>query len=166
MSPYAVKNYYFVNPGLVDDLASRLQEFEALIARTHKNDLRVIINIVPNYVARNYQSFSKPEGLHDFGEQNDIMLEYTKDNNFYHVVSQDVKVPSPLNGEVHSLSDPQFDESPVKWTVNGSSKAQPHFHDQCETVKVNYGVKPYGSNYIVRLPEEYWQLGTQQHVTF
>ena len=34
-SPYAVKDYYNVNPDLAVDPANRLAEFEALIARTH-----------------------------------------------------------------------------------------------------------------------------------
>jgi len=67
-SPYAVKDYYSVNPDLADDPAKRLQEFEALIARTHNNGMQVIIDIVPNHVARNYQSLAKPKSMSDFGE--------------------------------------------------------------------------------------------------
>ena len=37
-SPYAVKDYYTVNPDLADDPANRLAEFEALIQRTHDNN--------------------------------------------------------------------------------------------------------------------------------
>jgi glycosidase len=171
-SPYAVKDYYSVNPDLADDPVKRLQEFEALIARTHKNGMQVIIDIVPNHVARNYQSLAKPEGLSDFGEQDDTTVEYAKDNNFYYVVGQDFKVPLPLEGyqtlggEAHPLSDAQFDESPAKWTGNGSRQAQPDFHDWYETVKVNYGVKPDGSFDFVRLPEEYMQRGIEQHAVF
>ncbi|MFQ3190054.1 MAG: glycosidase [Paraglaciecola sp.] len=171
-SPYAVKDYYSVNPDLADNPAKRLHEFEALIARTHKNGMQVIIDIVPNHVARNYQSLAKPEGLGDFGEQDDTTVEYAKDNNFYYVVGQDFKVPlplegyQPLGGEAHPLSDAYFDESPAKWTGNGSRKAQPDFHDWYETVKVNYGIKPDGSFDFVRLPEEYLQRGIQQHAAF
>jgi glycosidase len=171
-SPYAVKDYYSVNPDLADDPAKRLQEFTALIARTHKNGMQVIIDIVPNHVARNYQSLAKPEGISDFGEQDDTTLEYAKNNNFYYVVEQDFKVPifldeyQPLGGEVHPLSDAQFAESPAKWTGNGSRQAQPHFNDWFETVKVNYGVKPDGSYDFVRLPEEYLHHSIQQHAAF
>jgi hypothetical protein len=97
-SPYAVKDYYSVNPDLANDPAQRLQEFEALISRTHKNGVQVIIDIVPNHVARNYQSLAKPEGSSDFGEQDDTTVEYAKDNNFYYVVGQDFQVPMPLDG--------------------------------------------------------------------
>jgi glycosidase len=171
-SPYAVKDYYSVNPDLADDPAKRLQEFEALISRTHNNGMGVIIDIVPNHVARNYQSLAKPDGISDFGEQDDTTLEYAKNNNFYYVTNQDFEVPlpldgyTPLGGDIHSFSDAQFYESPAKWTGNGSRKAQPHFNDWYETVKVNFGVKPDGSYDFVRLPEQYFQLGIEQHVAF
>ena len=171
-SPYAVKDYYSVNPDLADDPAQRLQEFEALIARTHKNAMQVVIDIVPNHVARNYQSLAKPQGISDFGEQDDTSVEYAKDNNFYYVEGQDFQVPipldgyQPLGGDAHPLSDGEFDESPAKWTGNGSRKAQPHFHDWYETVKVNYGVRPDGSYDFPRLSEHYMQLEIEQHAKF
>ena len=142
-SPYAVKDYYSVNPDLADDPTKRIQEFEALIQRTHDNGMQVIIDIVPNHVARNYQSLAKPEGIEDFGESDDSSVEYQRDNNFYYVVGEDFKVPKamngyqPLGGEVHPLVDGKFVESPAKWTGNGSRLAQPHFNDWYETVKVN-----------------------------
>ena len=171
-SPYAVKDYYSVNPDLAEDPAKRLQEFEALIARTHKHAMQVIIDIVPNHVARNYQSLAKPEGMRDFGEQDDTSVEYARDNNFYYVVAKDFQVPlflngyQPLGGDIHPLSDGNFAESPAKWTGNGSRKAQPHFQDWYETVKVNYGVRPDGSYDFVRLPEQYMQLDVEQHAKF
>jgi glycosidase len=171
-SPYAVKDYYSVNPDLADDPAQRLQEFEALISRTHKNNMQVIIDIVPNHVARNYHSLAKPEGISDFGEQDDTTLEYAKDNNFYYVVGQDFQVPipldgyQPLGGGPHPLSDGFFSESPAKWTGNGARKAQPHFHDWYETVKINFGVKPDASYDFTRLPERYMKLDIEQHAKF
>src|SRR4051812_40670211 len=70
-SPYAVKDYYNVNPDLAVNPAKRLEEFDALIARTHKNGLKVIIDIVPNHIARNYHSLSNPKGVRDFGADDD-----------------------------------------------------------------------------------------------
>jgi glycosidase len=171
-SPYAVKDYYSVNPDLADDPAKRVEEFEALIERTHKNGMQVIIDIVPNHVARNYQSLAKPAGVADFGENDKTDLEYTRDNNFYYVVGEDFKVPQPLDGyqplggEKHPLSDGKFIEVPAKWTGNGSRLAQPHFNDWYETVKVNYGVKPDGTYDFERLPEEYRQMDFSQHHNF
>ncbi|WP_370659915.1 alpha-amylase family glycosyl hydrolase [Paraglaciecola algarum] len=171
-SPYAVKDYYSVNPDLADDPAKRLAEFEALIERTHNNGMQVIIDIVPNHVARNYQSLAKPEGVSDFGEHDDTSVEYAKNNNFYYVVGEDFAVPDalnvyqPLGGEPHPLADNKFIERPAKWTGNGSRKAKPHFNDWYETVKVNYGVKPDGSYDFAQLPEEYMQLDVQAHAAF
>jgi len=171
-SPYAVKDYYNVNPDLAEDPAKRLQEFKALIKRTHQHDMKVIIDIVPNHVARNYQSISKPEGAMDFGANDDTSVEYKRDNNFYYVVGEAFRVPeslnnyAPLGGEKHPLADGKFAEYPAKWTGNGARKAQPHFHDWYETVKVNYGVKPDGTYDFERLPEEYRTKSYQEHLAF
>ena len=53
-SPYAVKDYYSVNPDLADNPAQRQEEFAALLERSHAHGLKVIIDIVPNHVARCY----------------------------------------------------------------------------------------------------------------
>ena len=170
-SPYAVKDYYNVNPDLANDVNNRLQEFEALIERTHNNGMRVIIDIVPNHVARDYRSLSKPDGVEDFGASDNTSVEYARDNNFYYIVGEDFKVPTsdnyqPLNGEAHPLADGMFAESPAKWTGNGSREAQPNINDWYETVKVNYGVKPDGSYDFERLPDEFRSLDYHAHHAF
>lgn len=171
-SPYAIKDYYNVNPDLAVDPANRLQEFKELIERTHQNDMKAIIDIVPNHVARNYHSNSKPEGVRDFGQDDDTSVEYRKNNNFYYVVGQAFKVPQandgylPLNGEAHPLADGKFTENPAKWTGNGSRKVQPDINDWYETVKINYGVKPDGSYDFDRLPAEFASKDHQDHYEF
>lgn len=171
-SPYAIKDYYNVNPDLAINPKNRLAEFESLIKRTHQHDMKVIIDIVPNHIARNYQSLTNPKGVTDFGANDDTSLAYAKNNNFYYVVGEDFKVPKSLNsyhtlgGDKHILADGEFEESPAKWTGNGSRKAQPHFNDWYETVKVNYGVKPDGSYDFPSLPEGYDKLGYQAHFDF
>jgi glycosidase len=171
-SPYAVKDYYNVNPDLAVDPEKRLEEFEKLIERTHQQGMKVMIDIVPNHVARNYQSISKPEGVADFGVNDDTSVEYKRDNNFYYIVGQSFKVPEskngykPLNGEPHPMSDNQFDETPAKWTGNGARKVQPDINDWYETVKVNYGVKPDGSYDFARLPKDYANKDYQAHFAF
>lgn len=171
-SPYAVKDYYSVNPDLAVDPAKRLQEFQALINRTHAQGLKVIIDIVPNHVARHYKSLDKPAGIEDFGANDDTSVEYKRDNNFYYVTGQPFQVPvaqngyQPLGGEAHPLSDGKFDENPAKWTGNGSRLAQPDFNDWYETVKVNYGVKPDGSYDFDSLPVDYADKSVQEHAAF
>ena len=176
-SPYAVKDYYNVNPDLAVEPAKRLQEFEALIARTHAQGMKVIIDIVPNHVARAYQSLSKPAGVSDFGAQDNKTVEYARDNNFYYVVGENFKVPDfktgraqnpyrPLGGETHPVADGKFEEKPAKWTGNGSRLAQPKFDDWYETVKINYGVRPDGSKDFPVLPAAYAQQSVQAHYQF
>ncbi len=171
-SPYAVKDYYNVNPDLADDPANRLNEFEALIQRTHDQGLKVIIDIVPNHVARNYESLSKPSGVEDFGAQDDTSIVYARNNNFYYVPGQAFEVPDftndtlPLGGESHPLSDSKFNENPAKWTGNGAREAKPDVNDWYETVKVNYGVKPDGSYDFPTLPEYFADKSLNQHYAF
>ena len=171
-SPYAVKDYYNVNPDLATDPARRMEEFEALVERTHKHGMKVIIDIVPNHVARNYKSISKPAGTGDFGENDDTSVEYKRDNNFYYIPGQAFQVPvfengyKPLGGEINPLSDGKFEESPAKWTGNGSSLAQPGFYDWFETVKVNYGVRPDGTYDFDSLPGGFEKEGIEAHFSF
>ncbi|MGY6743785.1 MAG: alpha-amylase family glycosyl hydrolase [Cecembia sp.] len=171
-SPYAVKDYYQVNPDLAVDPAKRMEEFETLINRTHQHGMKVIIDIVPNHVARKYEGLNNPSGVRDFGADDDTSLEYHRENNFYYIPGQAFKVPAaldgykPLGGENHPLADGKFDENPAKWTGNGSRDPQPHFYDWYETVKVNYGVKPDGSKDFPELPEGFDKKDYKAHFEF
>jgi glycosidase len=170
-SPYAVKDYYNVNPDLAVNPAKRLEEFEALIARTHNNGLKVIIDIVPNHIARNYHSLSNPKGVTDFGAEDDTSVEYARNNNFYYIPGKAFEVPTsdnykPLNGEKNPLNDGKFTENPAKWTGNGSRAAKPDINDWYETVKVNYGVKPDGSKDFPELPAGYDTKDYKEHYAF
>jgi glycosidase len=171
-SPYAVKDYYNVNPDLAVNVSNRLQEFEALIERSHKNNLKVIIDIVPNHVARNYQGLSNPEGTKDFGAEDDKNVVYDVDNNFYYDPKNAFEVPDflngylPLGGEQNPLSDRQFDENPAKWTGNGSRSPKPNFYDWYETIKVNYGISQEGKKDFDALPDGFENEDYKNHFTF
>lgn len=171
-SPYAVKDYYQVNPDLAVDPAKRMEEFEALIKRTHAAGLKVITDIVPNHVARKYEGLNNPEGVTDFGVQDDTAVAYAKNNNFYYIPGQAFKVPvwqndyQPLGGEADPQTDHKFNEDPAKWTGNGARDAQPEMDDWYETVKVNYGVQPYGGNDFNTLPESYRKKNFREHFEF
>lgn len=168
-SPYAVKDYYNVNPDLAVNPANRLQEFEALIARTHKAGLKVIIDIVPNHIARKYEGKSNPLGVRDFGADDDTTVEYKRDNNFYYIPNTRFEIPDtdkPLNGEKNSLIDGKFEEIPAKWTGNGSRLARPDKNDWYETVKVNYGIRPDGSKDFLELPAGFDAKSYQDHFDF
>lgn len=168
-SPYAVKDYYNVNPDLAVNPANRLQEFEALIARTHKAGLKLIIDIVPNHIARKYEGKNNPEGVRDFGADDDVNVEYKRDNNFYYIPKNHFEIPDgdiPLNGEQNPMIDGVFDENPAKWTGNGSRKVKPDQNDWYETVKVNYGIRPDGSKDFPELPADFDQKSYQEHFVF
>ncbi|MEK8181066.1 alpha-amylase family protein [Flavobacterium buctense] len=170
-SPYAVKDYYNVNPDLAVNPAKRLEEFEALISRTHKNKLKVIIDIVPNHIARNYTGLTNPKGVKDFGADDDTSVEYARDNNFYYIPNTPFEVPTspdykPLNGEANPLNDGKFSEFPAKWTGNGSRLAKPDINDWYETVKVNYGIRPDGSKDFPELPAGFETKDYKTHYEF
>ncbi|MEI6865162.1 alpha-amylase family protein [Flavicella sp.] len=171
-SPYAVKDYYNVDPDLAVNPENRMQEFEALIARTHKMGLKVIIDIVPNHIARKYKGLTNPAGVVDFGVNDDTTMEYDKNNNFYYVVGEEFKVPEflnnykPLGGELNKDIDGEFYEVPAKWTGNGSRLAQPNFYDWYETVKINYGIKPDGSYDFESLPDDFDKKDFNEHYAF
>lgn len=171
-SPYAVKDYYNVNPDLAIDPAKRLEEFKALIERTHNVGMKVIIDIVPNHVARKYEGRTNPQGVEDFGASDDTSKAYDVNNNFYYIPGEAFKVPKwengylPLGGEENTLADSKFEEIPAKWTGNGSRLAQPHFNDWYETVKVNYGIRPDGSKDFDELPEDFWTKDYKAHYQF
>lgn len=171
-SPYAVKDYYNVNPDLAVNVTNRLEEFEALIERSHKNGLKVIIDIVPNHVARNYQSLTNPEGVTDFGAEDNKTVVYDVNNNFYYSPNNAFEVPDflndylPLGGEKNVLSDKKFNENPAKWTGNGSRSPKPSFYDWYETVKVNYGVSPEGKKDFNELPIGFENEDYKKHFAF
>jgi glycosidase len=171
-SPYAVKDYYNVNPDLAVNVENRLEEFQALIKRSHKNGLKVLIDIVPNHVARNYQSLTNPRGTKDFGADDDTSVAYHVNNNFYYVPNTPFEVPDflngykPLGGENHPLSDGKFNENPAKWTGNGARSPKPSFYDWYETVKVNYGVSPDGKKDFDELPEGLENEDYKKHFDF
>ncbi len=171
-SPYAVKDYYNVNPDLAENPAERLAEFKALIDRTHEADLKLLIDIVPNHVARNYLGKSTPEGSEPFGKSDDTSVEYAKNNNFYYIPGKAFQVPEwvdnyrPLGGEKQPLLDGKFIENPAKWTGNGSRLAQPKQDDWYETVKINYGVRPDGTNDFDALPEDFRSKDYEEHYAF
>ena len=157
-SPYAIKDYYTVNPDLADDPTQRLEEWEDLIARTHQCGLKVIMDIVPNHVARRYESIAKPEGIRGFGEDDDTTVQYAVNNNFYYNPNEAFQLPEGIYGEYH--------EFPVKWTGNGARASKPDRNDWYETVKLNYGVRPDGTKDFAELPASFENEDTEAHYHF
>jgi glycosidase len=143
-SPYAIKDYYDVDPGLAVDVKNRMAEFEALIARTHAHSMQVIMDFVPNHVARTYGSDVKPVGVRDLGQDDDNTKAFSPKNDFYYICGQPFNVPGGYNpggdGFTSPLKDGKFDENPAKATGNDVFSASPTINDWFETAKLNYGV--------------------------
>ncbi|MEZ0611242.1 alpha-amylase family protein [Fibrella sp. WM1] len=143
-SPYAIKDYYDVDPDLAVDVRNRMAEFEALVKRSHANGLKVIIDFVPNHVARQYASDARPDGVRDLGETDDSAKSFDPNNNFYYLpgrgtADQPFVVPSGGPLPPNLLTTP-YEENPAKATGNDVFKAQPDVNDWYETIKLNYGV--------------------------
>ncbi len=137
-SPYAIRDYYDVDPDLAVDVSNRIKEFDDLIVRTHKNKLKVIIDFVPNHVARQYTSILKPDGVRDFGEDDDSAIAFSPENNFYYIPHQDFTVPAGHTPPV--TVEAPYEESPAKATGNDVFASQPSQYDWYETIKLNYGI--------------------------
>ncbi|MCE7061184.1 alpha-amylase family protein [Dyadobacter sp. CY343] len=137
-SPYAVKDYYDVDPDLAVDVTNRMHEFELLIARTHSQQLKAIIDFIPNHVARQYHSDARAIGVKDFGEEDDTTVSFSPSNNFYYIPNQDFIVPEG-HTPPFAVTAP-YDERPAKATGNDVFAAQPSQYDWYETIKLNYGV--------------------------
>lgn len=87
-SPYAVRDFYDVDPDLAEDPAQRIEEFKALVKRSHRAGLKVIIDFVANHVARQYHSTLKPEHLPDLGKNDDQTLGFSPNNDYYYLPGQ------------------------------------------------------------------------------
>lgn len=135
-SPYAITDYYDVDPDLADNVDGRMAEFEQLVERTHKAGLKVIIDFVPNHVARQYKSVKKPEGVKDLGEDDDTGMGFSPRNNFYYCVNTPFEPYFDLNGKDGTA----YSECPAKATGNDHFDNHPGVNDWYETVKLNYGV--------------------------
>ena len=143
-SPYAIKDYYDVNPDLAVDVSRRMEEFEALMQRTHETGLKVLIDFVPNHVARGYTADARPEGIPELGSTDDLSVSFSPTNNFYYLVKQPLKIPSdydPLGSDNSApLEDGRFSESPAKVSGNDVFSSEPKVWDWFETIKLNYGI--------------------------
>ena len=138
-SPYAITDYYDIDPDLATDVNQRMQEFEALVERTHQAGMKVIIDFVPNHVARQYHSICKPEGVKDLGEEDNPQNGFDPQNNFYYCPGQRF---TPYFDLYHGETEPYLEE-PAKATGNDCFHNAPGMNDWYETVKLNYGLDYY-----------------------
>jgi len=134
-SPYAICDYYDIDPDLAVDVPNRMAEFESLVDRTHEAGLKVIIDFVPNHVARQYYSDVKPEGIEDFGQGDNHGMSFEPNNNFYYITRQQFAPHINLGSGADA-----YVEFPAKASGNDCFTAFPGPNDWYETVKLNYGI--------------------------
>lgn len=163
-SPYAIKDYYDVNPDLAVNVPDRMKEFEQLVERTHSNGLKVLIDFVPNHVARAYKSDAKPDGVKDLGETDDKTVKFSANNNFYYLPGESFVVPKDFKSipadTLYPAADGKFNETPAKVTGNNQFTASPGVNEWFETVKLNYGVDIQNNNkaYFEPIPDTWIKM--------
>ena len=125
-SPYSITDYYDVNPYLAEDPQHRMDEFEDLVRRTHEAGMKVIIDFVPNHVARDYGRYS--DGSRPvFGDHDDDTVHWRPENDFFYYPGQALKLPVPGD----------YEEFPARASGNCYSP-EPSVNDWYDTVKLNY----------------------------
>ena len=143
-SPYSIMDYYDIDPDLAVNPQNRMEEFEETVARIHEKGMKVIMDFIPNHLAREYKSLNKPYGVEEFGEYDNKNLAFSKDNNFYYCPGLELIVPSQqtISSNPHTLipSYPQSQEMPAKASGNDVFSPAPSVNDWYDTVKLNYGV--------------------------
>lgn len=155
-SPYAIKDYYDVDPDLAVSVPDRMAEFEALVQRTHAHGLKVIIDFIPNHVARQYRSDSKPQSVVDLGQNDDTSVGFAPNNNFYYLPGQPFVSPEQTDSQNPAYT---LHEYPAKVTGSGSITATPDRNDWYETIKLNYGINVFdGSLHIDPVPATWTQM--------
>ena len=134
-SPYAITDCYDVDPDLAVDVERRMEEFVALVGRIHQAGMKVVIDFVPNHVAREYLSVCKPETVRDLGQDDDTFLHFSTRNNFYYCWGHDLDV-----SQLPAAEGPVYHEQPARATGNDQFGWCPQANDWYETVKLNYGI--------------------------
>ena len=160
-SPYSIMDYYDIDPDLAVNPQNRMEEFEETVARIHGKGMKVIMDFIPNHLAREYKSLNKPYDVEEFGEYDNKNVSFAKDNNFYYIPNQEFVIPTansqqptansqqPTASTVTELVEvpwlrqaqpPQFQEFPAKASGNDVFSPRPSVNDWYDTVKLNYGV--------------------------
>jgi glycosidase len=153
-SPYAIVDYYDIDPDLAVDVPNRMSEFECLVERTHQCGLKVIIDFVPNHVGREYHSDVCASTVEDLGANDNTDMFFSPCNNFYYITGQQFSPQVDLG-----QGDDAYFEYPAKATGNDCFNASPSKDDWYETVKLNYGVDPWnGSKHFDPTPDTWHKM--------
>ncbi|MCF0182746.1 MAG: alpha-amylase [Bacteroidaceae bacterium] len=138
-SPYAITDYYDIDPDLAVHSERRRDEYLALVRRVHRAGLRLVIDFVPNHVSREYHSICCPAGVTDLGADDDKSLSFAPSNNFYYINNECLHTDHLPVHDYAALA-PEWQEFPARATGNDVFHAWPGANDWYETVKLNYGI--------------------------
>ena len=153
-SPYAIKDYYDLDPDLAVSVDDRMDEFLSLIDRIHDKGMKVLIDFIPNHVSRDYKSLLKPEGAKDLGQDDDQSSSFSVNNNFYYLPGTSLTLPIPCEED-------NYQEAPARVTGNDLFSHAPSINDWYETVKLNYGIEfPGGIKHFEPIPDT-WKKMTE-----
>lgn len=152
-SPYSIMDYYDIDPDLAVNPNDRIAEFEELLARIHEKGMKVIIDFIPNHLAREYKSLNKPFDVEEFGEYDNKNVGFSKDNNFYYCPNQKFNVPGANDND-------SYLEFPAKASGNDVFSPNPSVNDWYDTVKLNYGVDYQNNNakYFDSIPNTWYKM--------
>ena len=158
-SPYSIMDYYDIDPDLAVNPQNRMEEFEDVMERIHDKGMKVIIDFIPNHLAREYNSLCKPMDVEDFGVNDNKNVVFAKDNNFYYCPDQQLVIPGQQTTELLNTSNTQFLEFPAKASGNDVFSPQPSVNDWYDTVKLNYGVDyQNGSRCFEPIPNTWYKM--------
>lgn len=132
-SPYAICDYFDVNPYLAENPDERMGEFEELIKRTHSHGLKAIIDFVPNHVARDYARTTSTPGHQQLGASDDKSVHWSKENDFFYYPGEALQLPTSCPEGMEP-----YREFPAMATGNNCYSPCPGINDWFETVKINY----------------------------
>ncbi len=138
-SPYAVRDPFDLCPDLATTAEARWPEFRALLARAHAAGLKVLIDLVPNHLARSTTSRLFPE--RSFGLEDDRSRFFDPQNHFFYLQPDGSGPPLRLPTAGQPGCDGLY-EGERQWgraTGNNVASWQPQAHDWYETIKLNYG---------------------------
>ena len=164
-SPYSIMDYYDIDPDLAVNPQNRMEEFEEALNRIHEKGMKVIMDFIPNHLAREYKSLCKPFDVEEFGEYDNKNVSFAKDNNFYYIPNQEFVIPSQQttdNSATQQLSNSatQYQEFPAKASGNDVFSPRPSVNDWYDAVKLNYGVD-YQNNhtkYFDTIPNTWYKM--------
>ena len=157
-SPYAIKDYFDVDPDLATNVKLRMKEYEDLIARTHDAGLQCIMDFVPNHVSREYSSDNLPLGGTSLGSYDDTSLAFSPNNNFYYIPDEELHLPDIQYP--YTEGSAMYYEYPARVTGNDVFNSYPSKNDWYETIKLNYGVdyKNTWQNHFEQIPDTWIRM--------